>query len=113
MSYTSVFTTFKIDHEACLSVKGEDDSKVQKINDMENDLKIIRWYPIFKERISNSYGSCRPFICFLREDTTAPEDVMDHLLSSFYYGERSSLISELESLLPHGRSILKNDNASV
>ena len=42
MACTSVFPTFKIDHEAYLSVKDEDDSKVPKINDRENDRNIIR-----------------------------------------------------------------------
>ena len=32
------------------------------------------------------------------------------LLPSCYYGESSSLISELESRLPRGKPIFKNDN---
>ena len=38
---------------------------------------------------------------------------MDPLLPSFYYGESGSLISELESRLPHSGSIFKNDNDTV
>ena len=68
MAYSSVLATFKIEHEAYLSVKHDDDSDVPKINDRDNDQKIIRWAPIFKDFLSSSYGSRAPLIYVLRED---------------------------------------------
>ena len=38
---------------------------------------------------------------------------MDPLLPSFDYGDSRSLISELDSRLPHVGPIFKNDNATV
>ena len=42
MNESSVLANFKIEHEDCLSVKDEFETKVPKINDRENDHKIIR-----------------------------------------------------------------------
>ena len=39
MGYASVLATFKIEHEDCLSVKDDDDSKAQKIDNKDNDRK--------------------------------------------------------------------------
>ena len=39
MAYSNVLVTFKIDHEAYLSVKDEDSSKVPKIDDRDKDRK--------------------------------------------------------------------------
>ena len=42
MGHASVLETFKNEHEAYLSVKDDDDSKIPKINDRDKDRKIIR-----------------------------------------------------------------------
>ena len=42
MSYASFLATFKIEHEARLFVKDEDNSKAPKINDKDKDRKFIR-----------------------------------------------------------------------
>ena len=52
-------------------------------------------------------------IYFLREGPTVPDEVMDPLLPSCYYGQSRSLISELESLLSHSVPIFKNENSAV
>ena len=62
MAYSSVLATFKIEYEAYLSIKDEDDAKVSKINDKGNDRKIIHWAPIFKDCLSSSFGSRGPLI---------------------------------------------------
>ena len=49
MGYASVLTTFKIEYEACVSVKDNDDSKVLNVNDRGNEQKIVRRSPMFKE----------------------------------------------------------------
>ena len=43
MEHVSFLATFKIEHESHLSVKDNDESKVPKINDRDNNLKIICW----------------------------------------------------------------------
>ena len=113
MVYSSVLATFKIEYEACLSIKDEDDAKVPKINDKDNDRKIIRWAPIFKDCLSSSFGSRGPLIYVLREEPEVPDEVIDPLLPNCYYGESGSLIAELESRLSHSGPIFKNDNATV
>ena len=52
-------------------------------------------------------------ICILREHPIVPDEVVDPLLPSCYYGESRSLIYELESRLPHSGPIFKNFNATV
>ena len=113
ISYTSFLETFKIQYEACLSVKDEDDSNVPKINDGYNDQKIIYWYPIFKDCLSSSYVSRGPLIYVLREDPAVLDEDIDPLLPICNYGESGSLISELESRLPHTGPTFKNDVATV
>ena len=51
MGHESVLATFKIDHKYCLSDKDDNDSKVPKINDRDNDRKIDRLSPVFKEHL--------------------------------------------------------------
>ena len=41
MKFLTVLATFKVYHEACVSEKYEDDTKVPKINDMDNDCNVI------------------------------------------------------------------------
>ena len=113
MAYSSVLAEFKIEYEAYLSIKDDDDAKVPKINDKDADRKIIRWAPIFKDCLSSSFGPRGPLIYVLREDPEVPDEVTDPLLPGFYYGESGSLISELEARLSHSGSIFKNDNATV
>lgn len=62
MACSSTLATFKIEHEAYLSIKDEDDAKVPKTNDKDNVRKIIRWAPIFKDCLSSSFGSRGPLI---------------------------------------------------
>ena len=105
--------TFKIEHDAYLSVKDDDGSKVPKINHRWNDLKIMFWSHIFNYCLSNSYGSRGPLTHVIREDPTMTNEVMEPLLCNFYYEESGRLISYLESRLTHGWSIFKNHNAGV
>ena len=78
----SVLETFKIELVAHLSVKDYDEPKVPKINDRHNDRTIIRWSPILKECLSNSYGSRGLLSCVLREDFTVDYEVMGPLLAN-------------------------------
>ena len=113
MAYSSVLAEFKIEYEAYLSIKDDDDAKVPKINDKDADRKIIRWAPIFKDCLSSSFGPRGPLIYVLREDPEVPDEVTDPLLPNCYCGESGSLIAELESRLSHSGPIFKNDNDTV
>jgi hypothetical protein len=42
MAYSSVLVTFKIEYEAYLSIKDDDDAKVPKINDKYHDRNVVR-----------------------------------------------------------------------
>ena len=113
MAYSSVLATFKIEYEAYLSIKDEDDAKVPNINDKDNDRKIIHWAPIFKDCLSSSFGSRRPLIYVLREDPEVSNEVIDTLLPSCCQGDIGSLIAALESYLSRSGPIFKYDNATV
>ena len=83
MNYASVLATFKINYEDYLYMKGEDESKIPKINDRDNDQKIICWSPTFKDCLSSSCGSRGTLTHVLREDLTSSEEVVDPLLPGF------------------------------
>ena len=68
---------------------------------------------MFKDCLASSHGSRRPLICVLRGDPVVLDEIMEPLLTNFYYGESGSLISELESRLPREGPIYKNENAVV
>ena len=95
LDYKSVLATFNIEHKACLYIKEDGESKVPKINDKDNDRKIDRWSPIFKECLSNSHGSRGTLICVLLEDPTVTDEIVDPLLAKCYCGKSGSLISKL------------------
>ena len=82
MSYSTALATFKIEHEAFLSVKDETEPKVPNINERDNDLKIICWSPIFKEFLASSHDSCSPLIHSLRKDPVVPDEIMHPPLSN-------------------------------
>ena len=77
MAYSSILATFKTEHEAYLCIKDEDDAKVPKINEKDNDRKIIRCASIFKDCLSSSFGSRGPLIYVLREDPEVPDEAID------------------------------------
>ena len=82
MGYASVLESLKIECEACLSIKDDDDSKFPKINDKDNDQKIIIWSPIFKYFLSNSHGSRWPLTHVFREDTNVSDEPVDLLIAN-------------------------------
>ena len=113
MGYASVLDTFKIENEDHLSVKDDDASKAPKMNDRDNDRKTTRWAPVFNSCLSNSYVSRGQLICVVRDVPTVHNEVVDPLLTNYYYKEIGSFISELESCLSHSRHVLKNDITTV
>ena len=85
MGYASVLATFKINHEAYVFVKDDEDSKVPKMDDKDNDRKIMRWSPIFNYCISNSCASRGLLYHVLREGPIVPDEIMFPLLANYYY----------------------------
>ena len=94
-------------------MKDEAQPKAPKTNHMYNDRKVISCSPIFKCTLTSSCASHGPSSYVLHEDPVVADDIMDPLLDNCYYGERRSLIPELEYRLQHSEPIFKNDNAAV
>ena len=69
--------------------------------------------PIFKDFLASPCGSRGPFSYFLRENSAVLDDFVDPLLTNCYHRESRSLISGLESRLPHEGPIHKSDGVSV
>jgi len=113
MNYANVLSTFKIEYEAYVSLKDEDEPKVPKINDKDHDRRIIRWAPIFRDCLASTFGARGPLSYVLRDNVNVPNEIDDPLLPGCYYGESESLLSELEARLSHDGPIYKNDNGSV
>ena len=95
MSYFPDLVTFKIEHDACLSVEDEVKPKVLNINVRCNARKIFRSSPIFKHGLVSSFSSRGPLNCVLREDPVAPDETTCYLVAYCFYAESGSLIYEL------------------
>ena len=54
MHYANVLQDFKVDFEAYTSLKEDDAPKAPSINDKDNDRKVIKWAPIFKDCLSRT-----------------------------------------------------------
>ena len=67
MHYANILINFKVKYEAYEVMKKEDDPTVPKINDRDNDRKIIRWAPIFLDCMEHHYGAKGPLRYVLRD----------------------------------------------
>ena len=65
MHYIKVIFNFRIEREAYLKLKAEDNPKPPTINN--NDKKVIKLVPIFQDCLSRTYGSRGPLIYVLRK----------------------------------------------
>lgn len=113
MHYTNVLSNFKVEYDAYLELKEEDEPKVPKINDRESEKKIIRWAPIFEDHLSRCFGAKGPLKYVVRDISEVPAEADDPLEANSYYGSSGSLLNELVARLPHTGPIYRNDNATV
>ena len=127
MHYANILSNFKVEYDAYEVMRNEDDPSVPKINDRDNDRKIIRWAPIFLDSMEHHYGAKGPLRYVLRENATVLTELEDPLtehvvanpaagtdaVQGTYYGESGSLVEELIARLPHEGPIFRNDNATV
>ena len=89
MSYSINLANFKFEWEACLSTRDAAEPRVPKVpktNHRCNDRNPIRWTSILKDCVASSCGWRRPLINVLCEDTVVPDEIMDPLLTTCYYG---------------------------
>ena len=87
ISYSIVLATSKVEHEVCLSVKDEAKCNAPKINDRDNDHKVISCFLIIKNFLMISYFSRFPLSCFICEDTMFPDEIVCSLLTNCYCGK--------------------------
>ncbi len=118
MHYGNVLHNFKVEYEAYTALKDEEAPKAPNVNDKDNDRKVIKWAPIFKDWITCTFGHKGPLIYVLRDEATVPDQDLDPLGTNAgkidsYFGESGSLQDELVARLPHSGLIYKHDNASV
>ena len=125
MHYSNVLSHFKIEWEAYEALQKEDDPSIPKINDRDNDRKIIRWAPIFLDCMDSTFGAKGPLRYVLRDDAAVPPEAEDPLepfvpaannnpsVPGAYFGVSGSLMEELVARLPHTGPIYRNDNATV
>ena len=119
MHYGNVLQDFKVEYEAYIALKDEEAPKAPTVNDKDNDRKVIKWAPIFKDCLTRTFGHKGPLIYVLRDEATVPDQALDPLGTNAagtidsYFGESGSLQDELVARLPHSGPIYKHDNASV
>ena len=113
MHYGQVLSDFQLEWEDYVSLKEKDDPTVPSISDKDQDRRIIKWAPIFRDCLSRTYGSKGPLAYVVRDDATVQAEVYDPLGTHSYFGASGSLHDELIARLPHTGAIFKNDNGTV
>ena len=63
--FTNVFQDFKIEHEGYIALKDSESHKAPDINDKDNDRKVIKLDPIFKDLLPRTFGHRIPLIYVL------------------------------------------------
>ena len=77
----------------------EDDPKVPKIVDRDGDRRIIRWAPIFLDRLDGIIGEKVPLRYFLRDEPIVPLEENDPLDQNAYYGDSGGIADEVVARL--------------
>ena len=118
--YANILSTFKIEWDAYISLKKEDAPKAPAIRDQDNNLKVIKWAPIFQDCLARTYGSRGPLIYVIRDDVAVPSETDDPLgvdetsgTVNSYFGSSGCLHNELVKRLSHTGPLFKHDNATV
>ena len=68
-----------MDHEAYKALKEDGAPKAPSINDKDNDHKVIKWAPIFKDCLSRTFGHNGPLIYILRDNAAVEDEAIDPL----------------------------------
>ena len=113
LHYTNVLSAFKVEYEAYEKLQQEDSPKVPQVLDTDNDRKIIKWAPVFKDCMSRTFGIKGPLAYVLRDDPVVPPEASDPLDANNYFGSSGSLQAELIARLAHGDSLYRSDNKTV
>jgi hypothetical protein len=113
LNYTNVLMPFKLEFEAYEMLKKEDAPEVPSVKDTDNERKVIKWAPIFKDCMSRTYGIKGPLAYVIRETVEVTPEADDPLQADSYYGMSGGLQAELISRLPHGDALYRSDNKSV
>ena len=92
MHYGNVFSEFKVEWDAYKYLRTQDYPKVPKVNDKDQDRKIICWSPIFLDCLSSTCGSRGPLRYVLRDNNKVPGEVEDPLLLDTCYGQSGRLL---------------------
>ena len=112
MHYTNELSKFKIEAETYVDLKEKDDPEVPMISDRDNNHKVIKWGPIFRNCLCRTYGTTGKLLYVLRETSAVPSEIEDPLENNDYFGS-GSIHDELVTHLPHTRPIFNHDNATV
>ena len=113
MHYGNVLTGFKMDFDAYILLRKQEDPEVPLVNDKDKDKKIIKWMPLFEDALSRTFGSKGPLIYVLRDTVAVPSEVDDPLDVNAHYGRSGSMLEELIQRLPHTGPIYRDDNKTV
>ena len=79
MHYANVLAGFKVDWEAYVELKKDTPPEAPSIKDKDNDRKVIKWTPMFKDYLSHTFDHRGPLSYVLHEDETVIEEVYDPL----------------------------------
>jgi hypothetical protein len=113
LHYTNVLSAFKLEFEAYEMLKKEDAPDVPSIKDTDNERKVIKWIPIFRDCMSRTYGIKGPLAYVIRANVEVPAEEEDPLQEDSYYGSSGGLQTELISRLAHNDALFRSDNKTV
>ena len=84
MHYNNVLLHLKIKWKTYEALQKEDDPSIPKINDRDNNRKIICWAPIFLDCMDSTFGAKGPLRYVLCNEATVPPEAR-HLLKLLCY----------------------------
>jgi hypothetical protein len=113
LHYNNVLSSFKLEYEAYEMLKKEDAPEVPSVKDTDQERKVIKWAPIFKDCMSCTYGIKGPLAYILRDNVEVVPEADDPLQDDSYYGSSGGLQAELISRLAHGDALYRSDNKTV
>ena len=101
MHWINVLTNFQLERQFYESLKEQDGSRVPFIGDKDSDRKVIKWFPIFLDCLSCTFGSHGPLSYVLCDHARVRSEAVDPLQHHAHYGSSGSLLEELNVCLSH------------
>ena len=113
MHYINVLGEFNTDYDVYVLLKRKTSPEVPLVSDKYKDKKIIKWLPLFEDKLLRTLGSKFPLVYIVRDNYDIPDVRYYPLTENAHYGASGSTLRELIDRLHHSGIIFRDDNKNV